>query len=31
MEWEKVDLMNGLWKGALATARNVSILPLTLT
>ena len=26
MEWAKVNLMNGLWKGALDAARDVSIL-----
>ena len=26
-EWTKVNLMNGLWKGALSAARDVSIFP----
>ena len=26
-EWTKVNLMNGLWKGALLAARDVGIVP----
>ena len=27
MEWAKVNLVNGLWKGALSAARDVCIAP----
>lgn len=31
MEWAKVNLTNGLWKGALAAARDVSIALITVS